>query len=112
MDDLRLEIEFFLETDQRDHDLRFHFNFLLRDIGRGFEDSAGLHLGDFGVGDTKPAAAMAEHRIELVKLGDALLDEFDLDAERLGEIHLLLLRVRQELMQRRVEKTDRRGKTA
>jgi hypothetical protein len=34
----------------------------------GFEDRARLHLGNFWEGDPEPAAAMAEHRIELVQL--------------------------------------------
>ena len=73
MDDLGLEIEFLLEPDERDHDFRLHLDLLLRDFGRGFEDGAGLHLGDLRIGDAEAAAAMAEHRIELVQLRDALL---------------------------------------
>jgi hypothetical protein len=37
----------------------------------GLEDGAGLHLGNFRVGDRQPAAAMAQHRVELVQLIDA-----------------------------------------
>ena len=72
MDDLGLEIEFLLEADERDHDFRLHLDLLLRDIGRGFEDGARLHLGDFRIGDAETAAAMAEHRVEFVQLRDAL----------------------------------------
>ena len=37
------------------------------DIGGGFEDGAGLHLGDFRIGDAEAAAAEAEHRVELMQ---------------------------------------------
>ena len=40
----------------------------------GLEDGAGLHLVDLGIGDAEPAAAMAEHRVELVQLVGARLD--------------------------------------
>ena len=46
MDDLDLEIELLLEPDERDHDLGLHLDLLLRHVGGGFEDGAGLHLGD------------------------------------------------------------------
>ncbi len=40
--------------------------FLLH-FGGGFEDGAGLHLGDFRIDDAETAAAEAEHRVELVQ---------------------------------------------
>ena len=40
-------------------------------LDRGLEDRAGLHLGDLGIGDGEPAAAEAEHRVELVQLARA-----------------------------------------
>ena len=49
---------------------------------RGLEDGARLHLVDFGIGDAEPAAAMAEHRVEFVKLGDPALQRLDADARR------------------------------
>ena len=73
MNDLGLEIEFLLEADERNHDFGLHLDLLLRDIGRGFEDGAGLHLGDLRIGDAETAAAVAEHRVELVQLVHALL---------------------------------------
>ena len=41
-------------------------------IGRGFEDGARLHLGDFRILDTETAAAEAEHRVELMQLVHAV----------------------------------------
>jgi hypothetical protein len=40
----------------------------LGDGHHGLEDGAGLHLVNFRIGDSEPAAAMAQHRIELVQL--------------------------------------------
>ena len=46
------------------------------------EDRAGLHLVDLGIGDAEPAAAMAEHRVELVQLvRRAAAIVLDVDAE-------------------------------
>ena len=106
MDDFRLEIEFLLEADERDHHLGFHRDLFLRDIGGGFEDGACLHLGDFRIGDAEAAAAVAEHRVELVEFGDALDDLLDADADFLREVELLLLGVGQELVKRRIEEAD------
>ena len=50
------------------HDLQA---FLVQPAGR-LDDGARLHLGDFGIGDAEPDAAMAEHRVELVELLDAV----------------------------------------
>ncbi len=44
---------------------------LLRELAGGLDDRARLHLGDLGVRDAEPDAAMPEHRIELVELLDA-----------------------------------------
>ena len=46
----------------------FTLIFFFCDIGGGFEDGARLHLGDLGIGDAEAAAAVAEHRVELVQL--------------------------------------------
>ena len=45
-------------------------------LDRRLEDGARLHLGDLGIGDGKPAAAMAEHRVELVQRLGALAAAF------------------------------------
>ena len=36
------------------------------------DDGARLHLGDLGIGDAEAHAAVAEHRVELVELLDAV----------------------------------------
>ena len=56
---------------QRNHDLGDDLEpFLVQPAGR-LDDGARLHLGDLGIGDAEPHAAMAEHRVELVELLDA-----------------------------------------
>jgi hypothetical protein len=43
-------------------------------VQRRLEDGAGLHLGDLGVGDAQPAAAVAQHGVELVQVLHAHAD--------------------------------------
>ena len=66
-DDLRLPAQLLRERDQRDH----HFDHRLLAAGdhstRRLEDRPGLHLGDLGIGDAEPAAAMTQHRVGLDK---------------------------------------------
>src|SRR3546814_269283 len=47
------------------------------DVARRLENRARLHLIDFGIGDAEAAAAMAEHRVELVQLVRARLQRLD-----------------------------------
>ena len=72
--DLLLVLEFLDAADQRNHDLGNHLDALLRHQHHGFEDGARLHLGDLGIGDAEAAAAVAEHRVELVQILHALGD--------------------------------------
>ena len=65
-----------------------------------------------GILDAEAASAEAEHRVELVELLDPLVDLLRRDAELLAEGGLLLRRVRQEFVQRRIEEADRRRKPA
>ena len=52
---------------------------------------------------------MAEHRVELVEVLDALGDLVGADAKLLGEGVLRAVVVRQEFMKRRIEQADRGG---
>ena len=59
LDDLLLDCRTPLDTaNQRDHDFGNHLDALLGHLHGGFEDGAGLHFGDFGIGDAEAAAAM------------------------------------------------------
>ena len=106
VDNFNLEVEFFLEADERDHDLWLHFDLLLGDVCGGFEDRAGLHLGDLRVGDTEAATTMTQHRIRFMEAVYTLHDGFDFHADAASEVHLLLLGVGQEFMKRRIEEAD------
>src|SRR5450830_43169 len=81
--DRRLVLEFLLDADQRDHDLGVDVHALLLDDAGGLEDGARLHSRDLGIGDAQAAPAVAEHGVRLF---------------------LLVLGVRHELVQRRVER--------
>ena len=109
-DERRLVLELGEEADERNHDFRMDGNARFHDFRRRLEDGARLHFRDFRIRDAETAAAVPEHRIELVQFGDAALDVLHGDAELLREIELLLLRLREEFVQRRVEQADRRGK--
>src|SRR5256885_1682027 len=95
-------------ADQRNHDFRPDLGSLLLNDRGGLEHRARLHLRDFREVDAKAAATEAEHRIELVKLLDARVNLLRWNAELAGEILLLLRRVRQELVEGRIEEADRR----
>ena len=107
VDDILHQLQFACRRDQRDH----HFGdrclaALFRHFAGRLENRAGLHFVNFGIGDAKTAAAMAEHRVELVQLVGALFQRLDADIG--GFRHFLELRlvVRQEFMQWRVEQPD------
>ena len=52
---------------------------------------------------------MTEHGVLFMQAVDALDDAFHLHADTAGEVQLLLLGVRQEFVERRIEKADRGG---
>ena len=89
--DLDLQVQLLLEADQRDHDLGLDLDAFLLHLRGGLEDRPRLHLGDLGIDDAQPAAAEAEHRVELVQLLDALLDARRGHADLLRQLRLLLL---------------------
>ena len=99
--------------DERDHDLGHdRLAGLAAGVDGGLENGARLHLGDFGIADGEAAAAEAEHGVELVQLGHAVLELLQRHAERLRDGGGLLVVVRQEFVQRRVEQADGDGQAA
>mmetsp|Transcript_22629 Transcript_22629/g.70837 ORF Transcript_22629/g.70837 Transcript_22629/m.70837 type:complete len:790 (-) Transcript_22629:118-2487(-) len=97
MNERDLVVELALEADEGHHDLDVDRVALGDDLRRRLEDGAGLHLGDFGIRDGEPNTAMAEHRVDLVQLVDAVRDVVEGHAELLGERELGRRLVRQEL---------------
>ncbi len=128
--DLLLVHELLDAADQRDHDFGNHLHALPGHQYHGFENGAGLHLRDLGIGDAQAAAAVAQHGVELVQLFHALqqrgknrLEVFHFGAKLLigggeflllldvgvrqdGEIHHQVFALGKELMQRRIERAD------
>ena len=107
--DARLDvIQFLHQADQRHHDFGHHQSAgLVACLDRRLEDGARLHLGDLRIGDRESAAAMAEHRVELMQRLGALPElvcRYVHCGSDLGEFGLGL---GQEFMQRRVEQADR-----
>ena len=94
---------------ERDHDLRDDARRLRSPTSAGgLEDRAHLHRVDLGVGDREAAAAVTEHRVELVEILDALLEPRRRETpSSVGELLDLLLLVRQELVERRIEQANR-----
>ena len=113
VDALLDQIEFGLAGDQRHHDFRRdRLAGFAADFGRGLEDGARLHLGDFRIGDGEPAAAKAEHRIELVQFAGAVGELLRIGAHGLRHLGDFLLGVRQKFVQRRIEQPDRHRQAA
>ena len=114
VDDRLLIAQLLHVADERDHDLRNDLEALLVQPARRFDDGARLHLGDLRVGDAEADAAMAEHRVELVQLLDALQQVPLLVELRAvlagglepGDLHHELFALREELVERRVDGPD------
>ena len=107
MHDFDLKVEFFLEADERNHDLGLHLDLQFRNIGRSFKNRTGLHFGDLRIRDAETAAAMSEHRIELMECLNTRRDFLNGDAHLLRELSLRLRLMRHEFVERRIEETDR-----
>ena len=111
IDDFHLKIKLALESDKRNHDFWLHLDLLFGNVSGSFKDSAGLHLGDLGVGDAKTATAVTQHWVELMQRFDAMSDLLDSDSKFFSQILLLSFRVREELMKRWVKETNGRRQT-
>src|SRR5665647_2539862 len=94
----RLVLELLLDADQRDHDLGVDVHALLLDDAGGLEDGARLHGRDLGIGDAQAAAAVAEHGVRFFEVLDLGRDLRGRDAHRHGDLLLLELGVRHELL--------------
>ena len=91
---------------QRQHDLGLHAAARAAHFAGRLDDRAHLHAVDLGERDPEPAAAVPEHRVELLQLLDARAHHARVAAERLRHLVDLLIRVGQELVQRRVEQPN------
>ncbi len=89
---------------QRDHYFRKYLNTLLRNLYSGFHDSPHLHIRYFRIDKPQPAPSVTEHRVEFMELVDSTLYFFDRQVHLPGHLKLSLFILRQEFMQRRVQK--------
>ena len=86
----------------------------LRQLAGRLEDGPRLHLGDLGIRDAEPHAAVAEHRVELVQLLDAVqqgllrgqLGGVAARGLELRDLDHQVFALRQELVQRRIDRAD------
>ena len=109
-----LVLHFLHGCDERNHDLCVGLDSLLLYRNRRFEDGAGLHLGNFRVGDAQSAASMSEHGVELVQLFDPAKQSSQLFQFRRFRLRSLehcdldhqFFTLRQELVQRRIQQAD------
>ncbi len=83
---------------------------MLRQSG-GLEHGPRLHLGDFRIRNAEAAAAMTEHRVELVQFVHAFGNFLHAHAEFFRQRSLRGMVVRQKFVQRRVEESDGRRQT-
>ena len=76
----------------------------------GFDDGAHLHFEDFGIGNRKTAAAVAQHGVGFMELFDAPGHHIDADAEFLRQLLLLGAIVGHKFVKRRVDQANGDGK--
>ena len=107
-DDVLDELHFLCLARQRDHDLGndVPVGMIALDVDRSLDDGLGLHDGDFGIGDGETAAAVTHHGVELVQVGDDLLDLRDRLALRLCKRFNIGFLGGNELVKRRIEEAD------
>ena len=99
--------ELLLRANQRDHDLREDLDVAAEAVDRGLDDRADLHVQDLGIRHAQAAATVAQHRVGLVQLLHARTHLRDRHPHDLRKLGLLLLLVRHELVQRRIDQADR-----
>src|SRR6056297_194934 len=93
-------------TDQGNHYFREYFYSLLLYLTGGFHNRLYLHIVDFGVGNTQPAAAMSEHRVHLFKILGHLLDGLRFKADFIGKLLNIFISFRNKFMERRVKQAN------
>src|SRR5437867_10652520 len=106
MNDLDLKVQLLLEPHERNHDFRSRFDPCSLHFRRGFKHCARLHFGNFAMDDAQAAAAETKHWIELMKFVHAVAHPVNRHANLSRQILLSPYFMWQELVQRRIEKTN------
>ena len=108
-DDVSDIIELLLLTNQRNHDFRLQVpaRMFLVYIDGSVDDGTRLHDTDLRIRNIQTASTMTHHRVEFLQLNIRSLDIFNGDAHLISNFLDCLIRLRQELMQRRIQQTNR-----
>src|SRR5713101_1973310 len=101
------QIELLALADERQHDLGNRLDALLLQLTHRFEDGARLRTIYLGMADAETGAAQAEHGIELLHAVADLAQSFGIETAAFRELANLVVVLGQELMQRRIEQTNR-----
>ena len=108
MNNFDLQLEFLLETDERNHDFRIHFMPFFCTSAAASKIARACISVISGIGDAETATAMAEHRVELVQLFARAASMFRQSRPASSASSACAIRiVRQKFMQRRIEQADR-----
>src|SRR5262245_55429368 len=102
---MTLVVELVEGGDEWNHDFRTDVDSSsFRAHGR-LEDGAALHLGDLGIGDTKPTPPMAKHGVGLAQRFHNACELGAVDPEGSRQELALLAPVRKKLVERWIEET-------
>src|SRR5699024_5373302 len=78
----------------------------LADIDRCTDNSGGLHLSNFWIGNSQTAATVTHHWVKLMQGSDNIVDLFNGDVHLFGQFFYLSLGVWNKLVERWVEEAD------
>ena len=104
---LSLHLELGYHANQRNHNLRSNFCTLQFCIESCLDYSTSLHFGNFGICTSQTATPVPEHRVELGERVACNLNLFESKTHFGSELFLSSQLMRNEFVQRRVEKTYR-----
>ena len=106
VDDVGLHLDLVLHTNQGNHDLGVNVDALSLHVESGLDDSAGLHLGDFGIGVAQTAATVTQHGVELFQTVANELHLVEGAARLFGELTHGLELMGNELVQGGIEQAN------
>ena len=104
-------VQLLLGTDQRNFDFRRNFNTGFLAFQCGFQNSTGLHFGNFRIGNGQTAATVTKHRVSFVQSIGAILNLFQSHTHLVSQFLHFGISVRQEFVQRRIKQTNRYRQT-
>ena len=106
MDDFTGDFKLLDRADERHHYFRDNLKALFFQFACSFDNCPHLHDCNFRMQDTEPAATKAKHGVEFVQIVNSSLYLFKGSSHFSGKNFDFAVGVRQELMQRRIKKSD------